>query len=90
MMTKQEAIQLQVSLQEQIQKSGVNLIECSGCNAVVFHRTATTQEWQNGIPETAQCPHCDTVNFAEDCPDVYYDGMQNNREFQVKPKPYQS
>ena len=81
MMTKQEAIQLQVSLQEQIQKSGVNLIECSGCNAVVFHPTATTQEWQNGLPETAQCPHCDTVNFAEDCPDVYYDGMQNNKEF---------
>ena len=81
-MTKQEAIQYQVSMQEKIQKSGVNLIECSGCDAVLFHETPTKEQWMDGnYEQEVCCPHCDTINFAEDCPDVYYDGMQNNKEF---------
>jgi uncharacterized Zn finger protein (UPF0148 family) len=75
-MTKQEAINLQVSLQSEIQRHGINLVECGKCDAVLFHRTPTKEQWQTGdYDQEVVCPHCDTTSYTEDCPDVYYEGM---------------
>ena len=79
MTAKQKAIMEQVSLQSEIQGHGINLIECGKCAAVLFHRTPTAEQWQDGnYEQEVVCPHCDTINYAEDCPDVYYEGMENN------------
>ena len=80
---KNTAIELQVKLQEEIQGHGINLVECGDCNAVLFHRTPTLEEWKtNTFDSTIICPHCGNTQNVYDCADVYYDGIQNNKQFQ--------
>lgn len=74
-MSKKKAIEEQVTLQLEMQRHGLNLIECGGCNAVLFHRTTI-------VFPTVVCPYCDKENHTDDCADVYYRGMETQNQFQ--------
>jgi hypothetical protein len=73
-MSKKKAIEEQVTLQSEMQRHGLNLIECGGCNAVLFHRRRLNTS-------IVVCPHCEKKNYTDECADVYYEGMETQTQF---------
>lgn len=72
MKTKQQIVLKQIELQEEIQSAGFNIVECGNCGSVLLHRVGK---------EKVNC-FCGKKMALSDCPDLYYDGMENNSEFQ--------
>ena len=70
MKTKKEIVERQIELQEQMQRAGLNVVECGNCGTVLLHETGD---------EDIDC-FCGTRNLS-DCPDLYYSGIENNEEF---------
>jgi len=61
-----EFLQKQIELQEEIQKQGINLISCSHCDTILFHKTETIE---------FNCWACNHKLYPNDCEDFYYTGM---------------
>lgn len=70
----QEVVLNQIHLQHELQKVGFNIVECGNCGSVLIHKT---------VDKTIQC-FCGKEMNLSDCPDLYYSGMENNKEFEVK------
>lgn len=62
----------QIELQHEIQKVGINLVTCGNCGSILLHRTSDT---------TIKC-FCGDMDVS-DCPDYWYNGCENNDEFEV-------
>ncbi len=60
----------QIKLQEEIQRAGFNIVECGNCGTPLLHRVGE---------EKIDC-FCGTMSLS-DCPDLYYNGIENNSEF---------
>ena len=71
MKTTQQKVLEQIELQEKIQSAGFNIVECGNCGTVLLHKCGD---------ETIDC-FCEHNMALSDCPDLYYDGMENNQEF---------
>jgi hypothetical protein len=77
-MTKRELAEKQIELQDRvIALANINIVTCGHCGCVLLH------ELNDELIECASCKHeldqCD-------CPDLWYEGCQNNSEFD-EPEP---
>ena len=72
MKTKRELAIKQIELQERVQTSGINIVTCGHCGSVLLH------ELNDELIECACCKH---KLDQSDCPDLWYEGCQNNSEF---------
>ena len=73
MATKRELAEKQIELQERvIALTNINIVTCGHCGSVLLH------ELNDELIECASCKHeldqCD-------CPDLWYEGCQDNSEF---------
>ena len=71
MKTNREIVEKQIELQERIQSFGFNIIECGNCGTVLLHERGD---------ENIDC-FCGRTMDLQDCPDLYYSGIENNTEF---------
>lgn len=71
MKTKREIVIHQIKLQEKIQSAGFNIVECGNCGTVLLHELGG---------EKIEC-FCGCNMDLSDCPDLFYSGMENNKEF---------
>lgn len=71
-MNKQDVILNQIELQEKIQSVGFNVVECGHCGTVLIHELGEYK---------IHC-FCGEKSLS-DCPDLYYSGLENNKEFEV-------
>jgi len=65
-------IEHQIHLQEKIQSMGFNIVECGNCGTVLLHECGD---------ESIGC-FCNKEVALSNCPDLYYRGMENNKEFE--------
>lgn len=72
MKTKQEIVLQQIHLQEKIQSAGFNIVECGHCGTVLLHECGD---------DNIDCFYGNEMALS-DCPDLYYSGMENNKEFE--------
>lgn len=70
-MTKRQIVEEQIRLQEKIQSAGFNIVTCGNCGSVLLHETGQ---------DKINC-FCGEQSLS-DCPDYWYEGMQNNNEFE--------
>lgn len=63
----------QIEFQESIQSIGLNLVSCSSCDGVFFHKNTP-------LTNTLICPFCKTESDPCDCSDFYYEGMWEQTE----------
>lgn len=73
MKTKRELAIKQIELQERSQASGINIVTCGNCGSVLLHE-------MNTLPLNCAC--CKAEIDQCDCPDLWYEGCQNNAEFE--------
>lgn len=71
MKTSKEIVLRQIELQEKIQSIGFNVVECGNCGTVLLHERGD---------EEIDC-FCGHTMDLSDCPDLYYNGIENNAEF---------
>ena len=71
-MKKIQIAEKQIKLQEEIQSAGFNIVTCGNCGCVLLHRI---------YDEEIECLCGETMNLS-DCPDLWYEGLQNNKEFE--------
>lgn len=73
--TKRELVVNQIRLQERIQaQAKVNLVTCGNCGSILLHEI-------NEEP-AVKCFACMREMDTSDCPDYWYEGVQDNEEFQ--------
>ena len=79
-MTKRELAEKQIELQERvIALANINIVTCGHCGSVLLH------ELNDELIECASCKH---ELDQSDCPDLWYEGCQNNSEFdEDEPEP---
>jgi hypothetical protein len=74
MKTKRELAVEQISLQERvISLAKINIVTCGNCGSVLLHELNV---------ETIECACCKQELDQSDCPDLWYEGCQNNAEFE--------
>jgi hypothetical protein len=73
MKTKRELAIKQIELQERSQASGINIVTCGNCGSVLLH---------DRMDSEIECACCKSVMDLSDCPDLWYEGCQNNAEFE--------
>jgi hypothetical protein len=74
MKTKRELAVEQISLQERvISLAKINIVTCGNCGSVLLHELND---------ETIECACCKHELDQSDCPDLWYEGCQNNAEFE--------
>lgn len=71
MKTKRDLAIEQIYLQEQMQNNGVNLVTCGNCGSLLLHKLGR---------ESIEC-FCGREMDLSDCPDYWYEGCQDNVEF---------
>ena len=73
MKTKRELAEKQIELQNRvIALANINIVTCGHCGSVLLH------ERNDELIECACCKH---ELDQSDCPDLWYEGCQNNSEF---------
>jgi hypothetical protein len=74
MRTKRELAVEQISLQERvISLAKINIVTCGHCGSVLLHELND---------ELITCACCKHELDQSDCPDLWYEGCQNNSEFE--------
>ena len=71
MKTKREIVENQIRIQERMQSAGFNVVTCGNCGSILLHETED---------ETIEC-FCGHEMDLSDCPDYWYEGCQDNAEF---------
>jgi hypothetical protein len=70
-MTKRELAKKQIELQNKVLAlAKINIVTCGNCGCVLLHDTLSIE-----------CASCKSVMDICDCPDLWYEGCQNNSEF---------
>lgn len=73
-MTKRELAEKQIELQERvIALANINIVTCGHCGSVLLHELND---------ELIECACCKSELDQSDCPDLWYEGCQNNSEFE--------
>jgi glutamine amidotransferase PdxT len=72
-MNKRELVIKQIDLMDDIrQKADINIVTCGNCGTLVLHKRNA---------EEIECFGCMNVMDVSDCPDYWYNGVENNAEF---------
>ena len=69
---QREQLAKQTDLQHEMQKAGLNLVDCPDCGGTLIHET-------NGNDIT--CPFCGHTSEPADFPDHFYEGFEQSAEF---------
>ena len=77
-MTKKERLRQQTELQCEMQKAGLNLVDCPDCGGTLIHETMT----RVGDMYDITCPYCEHTSEPADFPDHFYEGFEESAEFQ--------
>ena len=77
-MTKKERLRQQTELQYEMQKAGLNLVDCPNCGGTLIHETMT----RVGDMYDITCPYCEYTSEPADFPDHFYEGFEESAEFQ--------
>jgi hypothetical protein len=72
MKSKREIVLNQIELQSKMQSKGLNLVTCGNCDSVLIHEVNQA---------TIDC-FCGNNVHLLDCPDLYYSGLENCKEFE--------
>jgi hypothetical protein len=73
MKTRRELAQKQLELMNDIRaKSNINMVTCGHCGTILLHEINE---------ENIECFGCKSVLDQCDCPDLWYEGCIENREF---------
>ena len=73
MKTRRELAQEQLDLMNDIRaKANINMVTCGHCGTILLHEMNE---------EDIECFGCKNVLDQSDCPDFWYEGCQNNNEF---------
>ena len=74
MKTKRELAIKQIELQERVNAmASINIVTCGNCGSVLLHDIMDSE---------IECACCKSVMDLSDCPDLWYEGCQNNSEFE--------
>ena len=74
MKTKRELAEKQIELQERVNAvASINIVTCGNCGSVLLH---------DRMDSEIECACCKSVMDLSDCPDLWYEGCQNNGEFE--------
>jgi hypothetical protein len=77
MKTKRDLANEQIDLQKRVQDlANVNIVTCGNCGNGLLHDTSA---------EEIVCASCHSDMDVSDCPDLWYEGCQNNPEFNDEP-----
>jgi ribosomal protein S27E len=77
MKTKRDLAIEQIELQYKIQAlANVNIVTCGNCGTVLLHERNE---------DDIECFSCGSVMAQSDCPDFWYEGCQDNAEFNDEP-----
>ena len=79
-MTKKERLRQQTDLQYEMQKAGLNLVDCPNCGGTLIHETMT----RVGDIYDITCPYCEYTSEPCDFPDHFYEGFEESAELQDK------
>ena len=72
-MTKRELAKKQIELQGRVNAmASINIVTCGNCGSVLLH---------DRMDSEIECACCKSVMDLSDCPDLWYEGCQNNSEF---------
>jgi hypothetical protein len=73
MKTKRELAIKQIELQNRVLAlASINIVTCGNCGSVLLH---------DRMDDEIECACCKSVMDLSDCPDLWYEGCQNNSEF---------
>ena len=73
MKTKRELAEKQIELQNRVNAvASINIVTCGNCGSVLLH---------DRMDSEIECACCKSVMDLSDCPDLWYEGCQNNSEF---------
>lgn len=73
MKTKRDLAVEQIKLQERVLAlASINIVTCGNCGCVLLH---------DRMDDEIECASCKSVMDICDCPDLWYEGCQNNSEF---------
>lgn len=68
----------QIKLQEQVQRrANINIVECGSCGSPFLHKIKRISVKNHDIT----CPFCMFTSDPCDSPDLFYENMENNSEF---------
>jgi hypothetical protein len=74
MKTKRELAEQQIALQNRVNAvASINIVTCGNCGSVLLH---------DRMDYEIECACCKSVMDLSDCPDLWYEGCQNNGEFE--------
>lgn len=71
MKTKRQLAENQIRIQEAMQNAGFNVVTCGNCGNILLHEIDY---------ESIEC-FCEQEMDLSDCPDFWYQGCQDNVEF---------
>jgi hypothetical protein len=73
MATKRQLAEKQIELQNRVLAlASINIVTCGNCGSVLLH---------DRMDDEIECACCKSVMDICDCPDLWYEGCQNNSEF---------
>jgi len=73
MTTKRKLAEKQIELQNRVNAiASINIVTCGNCGSVLLH---------DRMDDEIECACCKSVMDLSDCPDLWYEGCQNNSEF---------
>jgi len=73
MRNKRDLAEQQIKLQERVLAlASINIVTCGNCGCVLLH---------DRMDDEIECASCKSVMDICDCPDLWYEGCQNNSEF---------
>ena len=74
MKSKRELAEKQIELQNRVNAvASINIVTCGNCGSVLLH---------DRMDSEIECACCKSVMDLSDCPDLWYEGCQNNGEFE--------
>jgi len=74
MKSKRELAEQQIALQNRVNAvASINIVTCGNCGSVLLH---------DRMDSEIECACCKSVMDLSDCPDLWYEGCQNNGEFE--------
>jgi len=74
---QREQLAKQTELQYEMQKAGLNLVNCGNCGSTLIHETMT----RVGDIYDITCPFCQYTSEPCDFPDHFHEGFEQSAEF---------
>ncbi len=74
-----KSIRYQLDLMNEVRAlTSINMVTCGNCGAIILHRMIDLRDFDK--EHVVECHSCKFEMDLCDCPDVFYDGMQELNE----------